>query len=100
MRLQQEQGLLTERHLGKVVVRDVMVGDTVQEELALPAEEITVHGGRGTAGKRPRRVAVVRQLRVCVMQVGDHDEPVAHPQPGNAVELHHGPEPVLHARAL
>lgn len=78
----------------------MVVGNAVEEKLALPAKEITIHSGRGTAGKRPRRVAVVRQRGVCVLQVGDRDEPVAYPQPGHAVELHHGSESVLHARAL
>lgn len=91
---------LTEGHLREIMMDDVVVRDTVQEKPALPAEEVPVHGGSSTTRIRPGLVAVVREFEVGVMQVGDHHEPVADPEPWDAVELHHVPDAVLHGGAL
>jgi hypothetical protein len=66
--------VLTERHLGEEVVHDVVVGDVVQEEAALPAEEVAVDGARGAALEGPLALAEVRERGVRVVEVGDHDE--------------------------
>lgn len=47
----------------------------VQEEAAHPAEKVAVDRRGGSALEVPLPLAVVRQLRRRVMQVGDHDKP-------------------------
>ena len=64
----------TERHLGEEVVDDVVVGDVVEEEASLPAEEGTVDSGSGATLEVPLFSTVVREARVSVVQVGDHDD--------------------------
>ena len=56
---------------------DVVVGDVVQEKAAHPAEEVTVHSRGGASLEIPLRLAIVRQRRVRVVEVRDHDEPVS-----------------------
>lgn len=81
-------------HLGEEVVDDVEVSDTVEEEVSLPAEEVPVDGRSGTAGVAPGITAVVGDDGVGVVQVGDHDEPVSHQEPGDTVHLEdHGTAP-------
>ena len=92
--------MLTERHLGEEVVDDVEVGNTVEEEVAHCAEEVTVDGSSSTAGVRPLLIAVVGQLGVGVVEVGDHDEPVVDAEPWNAVVLDDVCETVLEASDL
>ena len=66
----------------------------------MPAKEGAVHSGSRTTSIGPGLVAVVWELRVGVVEVGDHDEPVADQDPRNAIELHHVPNAVLHRRTL
>ena len=68
---------LTPWHLGEKVMDDVVVGDVVQEKAAHPAEEVTVHSRGGASLEIPLRLAIVRQRRVRVVEVRDHDEPVS-----------------------
>jgi hypothetical protein len=67
------------------VVDDVVVGDIVQEETALPAQEIPVNSARCATLVAPLLVAIMGKQGVGVMQVGDHDEPMGDGKPGNAV---------------
>lgn len=66
---------LTEGHHREKVVNDVEVGDIVQEEAPLPAEEITIYSRRSAPLEVPLSVAVVREFDVRVVKVSDHDEP-------------------------
>ena len=77
------------------MVNDVEVGDAVEEEVAHPAEKVAVERCGSTTGKRPLFSTVVRKLRIGVVEVGDHDKPVIHTQPRNAVVLHDVGETVL-----
>ena len=66
---------LTEGHLGEKVVHDMVVGHVVEEKAAHPAEEVAVHRRGRAPLEVPLRLAIVRQLRVRVVKVRDHDEP-------------------------
>ena len=63
------------------------MGDTVQEEPTLPAQEIAVDCRSCSALKVPRLSAVVGKEGVCVVEVCYHDEPVGDKKPGDAVEF-------------
>ena len=65
------------------MVDAVEVRDVVQEEAALPAEEVAVDGRGGAPLEVPLAVAVMGELHVGVMEVRDHDEPA-----GTAVVEH------------
>ena len=53
----------------------MVVRHVVQEKAAHPAQEVAVDRRRRAALKIPLRLAVVRQRRVRVVEVRDHDEP-------------------------
>ena len=57
-------------------MHDVIVRNVMEEETAHPPEEVTIDGGGGTTLVVPLALAVVREHRVGVVKVGDHDEPV------------------------
>ena len=76
------------------MVYDVVMGDIVEEEAALPAEEGAIDGSGRATLVTPSAAAVVRDIRVCVVEVGDHDEPVCDGEPGYEVELGDGGEAV------
>lgn len=63
--------------LGRDVVGNVGLADTVEEPSANGAEHVSVNGGEGTSGKGPLVGRVVGQERVGVLEVGDEDEPAA-----------------------
>ena len=71
-----EKRRLTEWHLWEKVVDDMVAGHVVEEEPAHPAQEVAVDRRSGAPLEIPLRLAIVRQLRVRVVQVRDHDEPV------------------------
>lgn len=77
------------------MVNDVEVGDAVKEEVAHPTEEIAVKRCCSTTRERPFLAAVMGQLRVGVVEVGDHDEPVIHAEPRDTVVLDDVSETVL-----
>lgn len=77
----------TERHLREEVVNDMEVGDIMKEEAALPAKTIPVDGGGSTSLVVPFIVAVVGKIRVGVVEICDHDEPVGDFQPGDEIVL-------------
>lgn len=52
------------------------MGDVVEEETTGPAEKRSVDGGDGTADKGPLFLAVVRDARIGVVEVREHDDPV------------------------
>lgn len=79
---------------------DVEVGDTVEEEVTHPAEEVTVEGRSGTTRVGPLLAAVVGQLGVGVVEVGDHNEPMVHAEPWDTVVLDDVCESVLQAGDL
>lgn len=58
---------------GTHVVDDMEVSDIVEEEATLPAEEVTVNGSSGTALEVPLFATIVRERRVGVVKVGDHN---------------------------
>ncbi len=63
------------RDRGEEVVYDVGVVNVVQGEVVEGAK-IAVHGGECTAEIRPRCRGVVRETSVCVLEQGNHHEPV------------------------
>jgi hypothetical protein len=65
------------RDLGRDVVGNVGLADTVEDVLADGAHELSVNGGKGTSSERPLVGGVVREDRVGVLKVGDEDEPAA-----------------------
>ena len=68
-------------------MNDMEVGDTVEEEVALPTQEVPVHSGCGAARERPGVIAVVGKHRVGVMEVRDHNKPMCYTQPWDSVVL-------------
>ena len=57
------------------MVDDMVVRHVVEEEAAHPAKEVAVHCRGRAPLEVPLRLAIVRQLRVRVVKVRDHDEP-------------------------
>lgn len=83
----------TEGHRREHVVHDVEVRDVVEEDATDEAQEVAVDGGDCAARGCPCATAVDWDFGVCVVQKGDHDNPVVHEQPGHAVELRKLPDP-------
>lgn len=52
----------------------MVVGDIVEEEATLPAKEGPVDGGGSAALEVPFLSAVVGEVGVGVVEVGDHDD--------------------------
>lgn len=59
------------RDLGSDVVRDVRLANPVQDVGTDRAEEVTVDGAERAAGERPFACAVVREVGIRVLEVGD-----------------------------
>lgn len=55
------------------VVDDMVMGDVVKEEAALPAQEVTIDGRSSTALEVPFLATIVRELRVSVVEIRDHN---------------------------
>lgn len=66
--------LLTEGHLREKVVNHVIVRNIMQEEATLPAEEVAIDGARSATLEGPFTFSEMGQLRVGVVEVGDHDK--------------------------
>ena len=64
------------RYLGKEVVRDMVVRDSVEEEDTLPAQEVPVDSCSCPSSISPCLVAVARYRRVSMVQVSHRDEPM------------------------
>lgn len=62
----------------------------MQEKLALPAQEIPVHGGERAEFKVPSLLAITREDRISVLEEYDHRHPVADCDAWDAIVLHHG----------
>jgi hypothetical protein len=56
------------------VVNDMEVGNVVEKEAPLPTQEVPVDGGGSTSLETPFLAAVVREIRIGVVQVCDHDD--------------------------
>lgn len=67
------------------MMHNMKMRNVMQEEPAHPPKEIPVNGRSCPTSKTPRAVAVMRERRVGVVEVGDHDEPVRNEEPGDAV---------------
>lgn len=80
---------LTERHPREEVMHDVVVRDSMQEELSGRTEEVAVDCGCHPAGIRPGPVTIPWNGGVCVVEVRDHYEPVTDEHPRYAVVSHH-----------
>lgn len=78
-------GSMIEWHFGEEMVDDVVVGYIMQEKSPLPSQEVTVHCAGCAALKGPFLLAEVWQLRVGVMEICDHDEPMGDSEPGYTV---------------
>merc|ERR1712072_12325 len=64
---------------GDVVVQDVSLDDAV-EEVTTDEAEFAVNGCGGATSEVPRATSVVRERGVGVLEVGDSDKPVVHPE--------------------
>ena len=51
------------------------VGNVVEEEPTHPAQKVAVNCRGGTSLEVPLRLAIMRQCRVRMVEVRDHDEP-------------------------
>lgn len=69
-------GQLTEGHLREEVMDHMVVSNIVQEEASLPTKERPVYRRSSATLVVPFLAAVVREVSVRVVQVGDHDEPM------------------------
>lgn len=58
------------------MVYHMIVGNIMQEESTLPTQEISVHGGSGSALVIPLLSTIVGEEGISMMQIRDHDEPV------------------------
>ena len=56
------------------MVDDVIVGYIVEEEATLPAQEVPVDGCSSSALEVPFFTSVMRELRVGVVEIGNHDD--------------------------
>lgn len=75
--------------LGRSVVSNMSLADTVKEPSTDWAKHVSVNGGKSSSGKSPLFGRVVGQERVGVLQVGDEDEPVVDPKVRDKVDDHH-----------
>ena len=67
-------------HLGRDVVSNVGLGDTVEGDGADPSEELSVDSAESASGEGPLVGRVVGQEGVGVLKEGDQDEPVVNPE--------------------
>lgn len=81
------------RDLAAEVVSDVSLSDSVHEVRADGTKEVSVDGAESATDEVPLVGAVVRELRVGVLKVGDHDEPVVDSEVRNTVVLDDFSEP-------
>lgn len=75
------------RDLTAEVVSDVSLGNSVHKVRTNGTEEVSVDGAKSATNEVPLVSAVVRKLRVGVLKVGDHDEPVVDSEVRNTVVL-------------
>lgn len=75
---------VVEGDVADIVVQNVSLDDTV-EDVAADETKVTVDGGSSATGKVPDLGLVVRQSGVGVLQEGDGNQPVVHPQVRDAV---------------
>lgn len=64
----------TERHLREKVVHDMEVSHIMKEKASLPAQKVPVDCSSGSTLEVPFFTAVVRECRVSVVEVSDHDD--------------------------
>lgn len=98
--LLRESGVLklTEGQFREEMMYHMIVGDIVQEEPALPAQEVPVDGGSCTALVVPFLSTIMWQERIGVMQIGDHDEPMGDFEPRKSVVFDHFGSSILCTR--
>lgn len=77
------------RDLGRGVVGDVSLANTVKDPSTDKAHESSVNGSKGTSGKSPLLGTVVRKRGVGVLKVGDEDEPVVDVEVWDTVDDEH-----------
>lgn len=80
------------RNLGADVVSNVSLGNTVQDVRSNGSQPLSVNGAESTSREGPAVGLVMRQQRVGVLQVGDHDQPVVDPEVRDTIVSHHGTE--------
>jgi len=80
-------GTMIKWHFGEKMVDDVIMSYVVEKETSLPAEKRPVDCSSGTTLEIPLLAPVVRHNGVGVMQVSDHDKPMGHFKPRNAIIL-------------
>lgn len=66
-----------------------MVVNNMMKEMASNEPEIPIHSGQRPARKRPRRIRVVRDVAVRVVQIRNRDQPVMNPHIRHEVEQGH-----------
>lgn len=66
--------------------------NNIMENMLADESKVTVNSGRSSTSKVPLGCSIVRKTRIGVLQVGNVDEPVVHPHPGEDVHDEHGEE--------
>jgi hypothetical protein len=67
------------------MVDDMIMCNTMQEEVAYPTKEVAVDSGCSSAGECPSRTAVMWYGRIGVLEESDHYDPMVQAEPGNTV---------------
>jgi len=78
-------GPVVERHLREEVVDDMEVGNIVEEEASLPAQEVSVNGSCSPTLEVPLLSTVVGHNWISMVEISYHDEPVSDFKPRNTV---------------
>jgi len=91
---------MVEGHLGEEMVDDMIMCNVVKKEAALPAQEVAVDSSCRPPLEVPFLGTVMRECSVGVVQISDHDEPMANRQPRKPIVLRYGSRSVERARVL
>ena len=80
-------GGMVERDLREEVVYDMEVSDIVEKETALPSQKVVIDSCSGATLEVPGAFAIVRELGVGMLEVGDHNEPLSNSNPRQTVKF-------------
>jgi hypothetical protein len=79
----------TEGHLGKEGAYNVIMSDIMEDKSSLPSQERPVDSCCCCPPEIPCILAIVGQIRISMMQVRGHDEPVGDCEPWYEIKFHH-----------
>ena len=72
---------LTERELREIVVRHMIVANTMEEKTPKPSQERPINRTRSTARKGPLACAIIRDHWIGMLEIDNHGNPVIHKLP-------------------